>query len=282
MKSNSTGRAMARARSLMKTKAPLSTPTSSGGRPGVVVGDLLAELGDPGLRARPRRRRPRPRCGVVELRRRRGVPSTPHRSARRRGPGQPGALEAEAPGGAGDPAAAADVGGPGARPGRRPAPARRWRRRAGGSQPAASQRRHGPAGQGDGRGGQGPGVGGVEGGGQAVEQLGLVAQERRPGGPARRRRRARRCRRAGAAARGGPGCGGGRGRRWTGRRPASGRRPRHSARVSGRRRPRSGCRGPGAMPARPSRPAPRSRLSSTVSAWSSAVWPVRTSAGSTA
>ncbi len=33
MKSNSTGRSIARARSAMKRKAPLSTPTSSGARP---------------------------------------------------------------------------------------------------------------------------------------------------------------------------------------------------------------------------------------------------------
>ena len=33
MKSTSTGRAMARDRSLMNMNAPLSTPTSSGGRP---------------------------------------------------------------------------------------------------------------------------------------------------------------------------------------------------------------------------------------------------------
>src|SRR5207248_4071890 len=39
---------------------------------------------------------------------------------------------------------------------------------------------------------------------------------------------------------------------------------------------------PGPMPPRPSSPAPRSRFNSTVSAWSSAVWPVRTSGGSTA
>ena len=47
MKSNSTGRSIARARSLMNTNAPLSTPTSSGSRPGVVGGDLLAELARP-------------------------------------------------------------------------------------------------------------------------------------------------------------------------------------------------------------------------------------------
>ena len=44
MKSNSTGRSMARARSDMNMKAPLSTPTSRGARPGVVRRDLLAEL----------------------------------------------------------------------------------------------------------------------------------------------------------------------------------------------------------------------------------------------
>ena len=46
MKSNSTGRWMARARSLRKTKAPFRTPTSSGGPTGVVLGDLASELGD--------------------------------------------------------------------------------------------------------------------------------------------------------------------------------------------------------------------------------------------
>ena len=49
-----------------------------------------------------------------------------------------------------------------------------------------------------------------------------------------------------------------------------------------RSRPGAGRGGDGAparMPARPSRPAPRRRLSRTVSAWSSAVWPVRTSGG---
>ena len=40
---------MARARSLMKTKAPLSTPTSSGARPAVVLGDLAAQLADAAL-----------------------------------------------------------------------------------------------------------------------------------------------------------------------------------------------------------------------------------------
>ena len=64
----------------------------------------------------------------------------------------------------------------------------------------------------------------------------------------------------------------------TGARPAAA----HTAWVSVRRRPSSGCRGPGSMPARPSAPAPRSRLTRIVSAWSSMVCPVATPAGSTA
>ena len=47
MKSMSTGRSMARARSPMKIMAPFSTPTSSGGSLGVVGGDGGAELGHP-------------------------------------------------------------------------------------------------------------------------------------------------------------------------------------------------------------------------------------------
>ena len=103
----------------------------------------------------------------------------------------------------------------------------------------------------------------------------------RPGGRAPGRRRARRWRRAGGGARGAPGCGGRRATSLDG--SSTGRRPRsaHSARVSLRRRPSSGRRAD-RMPASPSSPAPRRRLSSTVSAWSSAVWPVRTSAGRTA
>ena len=46
MKSNSTGRSIARARSAMNMNAPLRMPTSSGGLLVVVGGDLLAELAD--------------------------------------------------------------------------------------------------------------------------------------------------------------------------------------------------------------------------------------------
>ena len=49
MKSNSTGRSMARARSAMNTNAPLSTHDEQRRPAGVVGGDLGAELGDAGL-----------------------------------------------------------------------------------------------------------------------------------------------------------------------------------------------------------------------------------------
>ena len=59
----------------MKKTAPLSTPTSSSSRPGVVGGDLLAELADPRLQASrrrsgPRRPRARARTGSCALHRR--------------------------------------------------------------------------------------------------------------------------------------------------------------------------------------------------------------------
>jgi hypothetical protein len=57
---------------------------------------------------------------------------------------------------------------------------------------------------------------------------------------------------------------------------------RHKPVVVARRRASSGLRVPGRIAASPLLEAPRIRLSSTVSAWSSAVWPVMTSSGSTA
>ena len=53
-------------------------------------------------------------------------------------------------------------------------------------------------------------------------------------------------------------------------------------RVSVRLRARSGRRTGSPMPAVPGTPAPRRRFSNTVSAWSSAVWPVSTPSGRTA
>ena len=104
--------------------------------------------------------------------------------------------------------------------------------------------------------------------------------EGRPVGPGRARGRAPRPRWPGGAARGGHGCARTGGRRWTGRRTGS--RPRRGAqgpasRTDGGRA--GGGPAPALMPARPSRPAPRSRLTSTVSAWSSMVWPVAAPSG---
>ena len=61
-------------------------------------------------------------------------------------------------------------------------------------------------------------------------------------------------------------------------------RPRSAqrAQVSERRRANRGRRWGSPMPAAPGTPEPRSRFISTVSAWSSAVWPVRTPGGNAA
>ena len=119
-------------------------------------------------------------------------------------------------------------------------------------------------------------------GGQRLEQRHLVAQHPRLPGQHAGRGRGPPPRRTAAAARGGRGCARRRDRRWWGRTPARGPSAAHSAWVSRRRRPSSGWRWPGSMPARPSAPAPRSRLTRIVSAWSSMVCPVATSAGRTA
>ena len=107
---------------------------------GVVRGDLRAELGDAGLERRRRRRRPRRgrgcRSGAVARRRATTatVPGAQPATVRRRRRTAP---------------TAADVGGDRARLGRRRAPGRRWRRRAGGcSRPVAqprADRARGPA-----------------------------------------------------------------------------------------------------------------------------------------
>ena len=145
------------------------------------------------------------------------------------------------------------------RPGRRRAPARRWRRRAGGARaarPAATSRIADRASAGR-RGGERAGV--ASGRASAARRREVVGDVGRagsawrastghevaPGDVGEQR----------AAPRGAPGCGGTRGRRWWGRRP--GARPERRAQrraVSARRRARIGWRGPGRMPARPSRP----------------------------
>ena len=95
---------------------------------------------------------------------------------------------------------------------------------------------------------------------QRVEQRHLVAQHAGLAGQQRAPGRARPPRRTAAAARGAPGCAGSAGSSLLASRTGSGRARRRAAWVSCRRRPSSGWRGPGAMPASPSEPAPRSRL----------------------
>ena len=106
----------------------------------------------------------------------------------------------------------------------------------------------------------------------------------RPGARARAPGRAPRAPRASAARRGGSRPGGTPGRRSSGSLSTSSPSAAQSAWVSARRNDSSGrttrpCRG--AMPASPDAAAPRSTLSSTVSAWSSAVWPTRTTSAPT-
>ena len=101
-----------------------------------------------------------------------------------------------------------------------------------------------------------------------------VAEHRRLAGQHGHDVAARRCPSTRGGARGGPGCArsgvvvGGILHRLEARAVGTGPGSRTGA------APRRGWTGPGRMAARPSRPAPRSRLSSTVSAWSSMVWPV--------
>ena len=92
-----------------------------------------------------------------------------------------------------------------------------------------------------------------------------------------RRRRAGPPRPATAGSRGAPGCGGTEDRQLvascTYRRSSAS----HRATVSARRRARIGLVGPGVIALSPLAPEPRISASNSVSAWSSAVWPVRAS-----
>ena len=124
-------------------------------------------------------------------------------------------------------------------------------------------------------GGDGPGVGRVDAAGEAVEQVVVVAEHggraREQGGDValgdvveqRQHLVADAVAQEPAVA------------RCSGRRRGRGRGRRTAPRVSARRSASSGLVGPGRIAASPPAPAPRSRLMSTVSAWSSAVWPVR-------
>ena len=263
MKSNSTGRSIARARSLMNMNAPLSTPTSSGGRSGVVGGDLLAELGDAllqvvGRRPRPRRDADRSR---PDLHRAVRSVTVSNRSTRitPRGP----RLAADRP----------------ARPrrprrGRRRAPTRP-RRTTAAARPASTGRPAGRAAAAAPPSDAAPGSPAVGHAvpGELVEELGLVPQHVGLAGEHRHEVARARRDRASAGARGAPRPAGTRTSSFVG--SCDRRRCRAAGRsraVSARRSPRSGRTiGPRrtAMPASPAAPLPRRRLSSTVSAWSS-------------
>ena len=259
----------------MNMNAPLSTPTSSGGRPVVVGGDLLAELLDPGVehvrsddgRAELRiqhgrhrtvpsseraRARPSSRCSRPCERRTRAV----HRDSCGR--------DALAPHHGED---TLDVAG---RRGRRRRATARTRPARDGHRGAQRSTRV------DGAVGSGLRQRAVT---QLVEQVGSRRAAGRPGGRAPGRGRARTLAAASAAPRGGstPGA--------SGRRRSSGPRRRQladaatqhaaSAPAEPEQRPHERRRDAAPCPASPPRPTPRSTFSSTVSAWSSAVCATR-------
>ena len=151
MKSISRGRAMLRERSAMNMAAPLSTPMSSGARPGVVAGDRGAELGHPGLEVTASTTTsPRSglsiRCWLPAVRRH------PCKVTERAdGSATPVRAPARARHGAGGPRGRPPTSQARASPRATRGPGRRWRRRAGAARPrpAASGARP------DGRGGSG-------------------------------------------------------------------------------------------------------------------------------
>ena len=222
MKSNSTGRSIARARSAMNMNAPLSTPTSSGRSPGVVRGDLACRARRCAPAARRSDTTTRRCAGSIVDELDTGRPCWASTLADDAGCG--GGTSRRRPADAGHPPAAADLGGAPLAAGPRRAPARRWRRRAGAppvSTGAATRGRR-PGRAAGGAAAERPTASVASSCAAArVEHVGRVARAGRPGGPAPAPRRGRRRRRAAAAPRGARGCGGTRGRRCAGRRPAS-------------------------------------------------------------
>ena len=270
---------MARDRSLMNMNAPFSTPTSRGGRPGVVGGDGRAQLGDAGLQVGLGHDHPAHLVPVLETRRRSTAGPSPgsvtSRLYRRR-PVTPDRLAAadSRPRERATRDPAGDLGGPALQPGHLEDPVDGvGRRRVAERRPPATAAPHGgPLG----RRRRPPGR--RRRSGRAGRRSRRAGRRRRPAarpvGPARGRRPGRRCRRTAGAARPAPGCARSAGRRWSGPAPAParvGRRAPPSRAAAGRAaggRARRACR-----PGRAT-PAPRSRLARTVSAWSSAVCPV--------
>ena len=265
MKSNSTGTVIDLARSARNMNAPLSTHTSKRVAVGVVDADLLAELADAGLelvlgddvRAQLRvvgevHLRTVANAGVLVSRRGGGVGRSARRGGRRRHRRAVASPRATAR----TRSTVAWSGG--------------WR-----SAPARSHARTARR---------------ASGGGAAASALASVGSMRRRQASSRaasspmsaawrarrRRRRARRWRRAAAAARGERGCGAAAGRRFDG--SATGSSPTAPAqrRRLGPAEREQGPAGAGADRRRGRRRRRRAAgSSSTVSAWSSAVWPVR-------
>ena len=253
----------------MNMNAPLSTPTSSGGRSGVVGGDLLAELGDALLelvlgtddRAADRGSGPRTPTASRLVQR----PAVRPTGAPRAPPGELGARGARTAATASTRSTSASDGGG--------APSHRRTARRANARRAAQRAR-----------------------GRALGAVGVgqhaPASSSRSSASARRTSAWRastgtRSRSAMSSSSGSTSWrtrlrGGTRVVVRSGRRPARARARAHSARVSARRSAEqrahdvAAARGHAREPARP---LPRSRLSSTVSAWSSAVWPTSTTVG---
>ena len=248
MKSISSGRAMARARSAMNMAAPLSTPIEQRGPAGVVGGDLRRRARRPAAWSAAASTTISPRSGLsIRCWRRVAIGHVTVRD--RSGQDEPAAAAADRP-------AAADLAGHrlAARP--RRGPGRRWRGRAG----AARRRRAASAAPPGGPAAAGAAARaaasvGSSARGQLVEQVGVVAEQRRPGGPAPGRRRARRCRRAAGSSSWRT-----RLRRWTGSRllgSCTGSRPELGAQRVGLGPPQATDRAGAAGRTRPARRGPR-------------------------
>ena len=272
MKSNSTGRSIAAGQVAHEHERALEHADEQRRPPGVVGGDLRAELRDAVVED------VGGDDGRAELRiqhgRHRTVPSSGRagNGARRRG------AAARASGGRADHPRAPR---PRTHPGRPRARARPRRPTAAAS---PSQRRTARRATGSGARPQHPRRRRVDAGlGQQtvtelVEQVRLGPEELGLAGEHRARGRVRIPRRASAAPRGGSTPAASARRRWSGRRPSRARGPRRRP----GRRPGAGASSGRTMtprrraiPASPAAAEPRSTLSSTVSAWSSAVWATR-------
>ena len=276
MKSNSTGQGDVAGEVAHEHERPLQHPDEQRRAPLVVLGDLGPQLGHPrrqlvgGHHDPPEMRVLDPHHGSVVV--------TSRGVAHRRGISR---VQAQAPSvrSTRQPpwtSAARARGGP------RRAPGRRRRRRRGGRRPSPARARPArPGGPGPARRPAAPGCRWDRG----RRPGGRAARSPRPGSRPARARTGTTVAPATSSSNGSTSWRT-RVRRWVGSSlvgSTSGSRPSapQRAAVSVRRRSSSGRRWLRRMPARPGRPAPRRRFRSMVSAWSSAVWPVSTSAGRT-